>query len=129
MEVLKLVGIGVIISVLALVVKQVKPELSITIVIAGSVILFVYVLKYFTKVFSVFENIVQKTGIDVELFSILLKIIGVGYIVEFGASICVDSGNNSIADKLILGGKVLIFTLAVPIILSLFNLVVELIDL
>ena len=129
MEVLKLVGIGVIISVLALVVKQVKPELSITIVIAGSVILFVYVLKYFTKVFSVFENIVQKTGIDVELFSILLKIIGVGYIVEFGASICVDSGNDSIADKLILGGKVLIFTLAVPIILSLFNLVVELIDL
>ena len=129
MEVLKLVGIGVIISVLALVVKQVKPELSITIVIAGSVILFVYVLKYFTKVFSVFENIVQKTGIDVELFSILLKIIGVGYIVEFGASICVDSGNNSIADKLILGGKVLIFTLAIPIILSLFNLVVELIDL
>ena len=61
------------------------------------------------------------------MFTTLLKIIGVGYLIEFAASICNDSGNSSIADKIILSGKLIIFALSLPIITNLFNLVMELI--
>ncbi len=127
MEALKLVGVGVIISVVAILVKSIKPELSIGVTIAGSIIMLLFVLDYFTDIFNVFLNIVNKTGIDSELFYIVIKIIGIGYIVEFGANMCIDSGNSGIADKLLLGGKVLIFIMAMPIITSLFDLIVELI--
>ena len=126
MEIFKIVAVGILICVVTLILKQVKPELSVTVVIAGSVILITYALSYFSTVFQVFGNIVNKTGIDQGLFTILLKLIGVGYLVEFGASICEDTGNSSIANKIVLCGKITIFIMAMPIITSLFHLILDL---
>lgn len=126
MEIFKIVGIGVVACFIVIILKQLKPELAVTVIVATSVIVLIYVFKYFSQIFLVFEEIVRKTGIKQELFVILIKIIGVGYLVEFGASICEDTGNSSIASKLILGGKVAIFIMAIPIIKNLFNLILEL---
>ncbi len=126
MEIFKIVAIGILICITTLILKQIKPELSVTVVIAGSVILITYALNYFVSVFGVFGEIVNKTGLDKSLFTILLKLIGVGYLVEFGASICEDTGNSSIANKIILCGKITIFILALPIITNLFELILDL---
>ena len=126
MEIFKIVAVGILICVVTLILKQVKPELTVTVVIAGSVILITYALSYFSTVFQVFGNIVNKTGIDQGLFTILLKLIGVGYLVEFGASICEDTGNSSIANKIVLCGKITIFIMSMPIITSLFQLILDL---
>lgn len=126
MEIFKIVAIGILICITTLILKQIKPELSVTVVIAGSVILITYALNYFVSVFGVFGEIVNKTGLDKSLFTILLKLIGVGYLVEFGASICEDAGNSSIANKIILCGKITIFILALPIITNLFELILDL---
>ena len=126
MEIFKIVAIGMLICVVTLILKQVKPELSVTVVVAGSVILLTYALKYFVFIFDVFNAIVDKTGVDQSLFTILLKLIGIGYLVEFGASICEDTGNSSIASKIILCGKITIFVVSLPIITNLFELILDL---
>lgn len=126
MDIFKIVALAIVICVTTLVLKQVKPELSITVVIAGSVILLTYALNYFASVFDVFGEIIDKTGVDKSLFNILLKLVGVGYLVEFGASICEDTGNSSIAGKLVLCGKIAIFIMSMPIITSLFELILDL---
>lgn len=127
MELLKVLILGIILSVITVLLKQIKPEYSLICIIVGSIILIAYILSGITTIFDYFSKIVDKTGIDEALFSTLLKIIGVGYLIEFSAGVCVDSGNSSIADKIILAGKILIFTLSMPIITNLFNLVLELI--
>lgn len=126
MEIFKIVGIGVVGCVIVLLVKQLKPELAVTVIVATTILMLIYILKYFTQIFTLFDDIIQKTGIDEGLFTILIKIIGVGYLVEFGASICEDTGNSSIASKVILAGKIAIFIMAMPIISNLFNLILEL---
>ncbi len=126
MDIFKIVGLGVVASIIVIIVKQLKPELAVTVVVATSVLILVYIFKHFSSIFGLFDEIVQKTGINEGLFIILIKIIGVGYLVEFGASICEDSGNSSIANKVILGGKIAIFVMAIPIIKNLFNLILEL---
>ena len=126
MEIFKMVGIGVVACIITIVVKQVKPELAVTVLVSTSILILIYIFRYFTQIFTFFDDIVIKTGIDKNLFTILIKIIGVGYLVEFGASICEDSGNSSIANKVILGGKIAIFILAIPIIKNLFNLILGL---
>ena len=127
MQLLKVLILGIILSVITVLLKQIKPEYSLICIIVGSIILIAYILSGITTIFDYFSKIVDKTGIDEALFSTLLKIIGVGYLIEFSAGVCVDSGNGSIADKIILAGKILIFTLSMPIITNLFNLVLELI--
>lgn len=126
MEVVKIVVIGIIICLCATMLKSVSPQFSLIIIIAGSIILVLYILNYFTEIFSLFSSIVVKAGISTSLFGTLIKIMGVGYLVEFGASVCADSGYSSIGDKVILGGKIIIFTMALPLISNLFNLLLEL---
>lgn len=127
MEILKVLILGIILSVITVLLKQIKPEYSLICIIVGSIILIAYILSGISTIFDYFSVIVEKTGIDNVMFTTLLKIIGVGYLIEFTAGICVDSGNNSIADKVVLAGKILIFILSMPIITNLFNLILELI--
>ena len=127
MELLKVLVLGIVISVLSVLLKQIKPEYSLICILVGSIILIIYIINSVQDVFGYFSQIVNKTGVDTSLFTTLLKIIGVGYLIEFTASVCNDSGNSSIADKIILAGKLIIFTLSLPIITNLFDLVMELI--
>ncbi|MNJ03061.1 Stage III sporulation protein AC/AD protein family protein [compost metagenome] len=56
----------------------------------------------------------------------VLKIIGIAYIAEFGAQIVRDAGQESIASKIELAGKVLILVLAIPIISIIIETVMKL---
>ena len=127
MELIKVVILGIIVSMLVVFLKQVKPEYSLLCLIIGSIVILIYILSYMTKVFVFFQDIVEKTGISYSLFVSMLKIVGLGYLIEFSANVCRDSGNNSIADKVILAGKIMIFVVSMPIISNLFEMIVELI--
>lgn len=128
MDIFKIVGIGIIICVVIVVVKQIKPEFALIVLIAGSIVMLVYIFNYFTNILGVFDTILQKTGINSELFSIILKIVGVGYLIEFAANICSDSGNPAIADKVVLCGKLIILVMCMPIITNLLNIIVGLLE-
>ena len=84
------------------------------------------IINNLSTVVSSFSNVVSKTNINTKLFSNILKIVGIGYLTEFGANICQDSGNGSLADKVLLAGKVLILCFALPIVNSMLNVVIGL---
>lgn len=127
MELIKVIVLGLVLSIITVLMKSIKPEYSLICVIVGSIILVMYILSGVQSIFDYFSEIVSKTGIDNVMFKTLLKIIGVGYLVEFSAGVCIDSGNSSIADKIVLAGKVIIFSLSIPIISNLFNMIMDLI--
>lgn len=126
MEIFKIIALGILICVVIIIVKQIKPEFAVLVLIAGSIIMLCYLFNYFTNILGVFDKIISKTGINTELFSIILKIVGIGYLIEFAANICSDSGNPAIADKIVLGGKLIILTVSMPIITNLLDIIVEL---
>ena len=125
-EIFKIIGLALITTISVIVVKQIKPELAIFVGLAGSIIVFLYIINLLEQVFDLFNYILDSTNIDGEMFAILLKIVGVGYITEISANICADSGNSAIASKVQLAGKLVIFVLAIPIITSLVQMVTEL---
>ena len=127
MDLVKALILGIIVSILTVILKTIKPEYSLICLIVGSVIIFGYILNSVLDIIGFFMNIVNKTGVDTQLFTILLKIVGMGYLIEFSAGVCRDSGNTSIADKVVLAGKILIFLMSMPIISNLFNIIMELI--
>ena len=70
-------------------------------------------------------TVTSLTGLDNSLLKILLKIVGVSYLTEFSAGILNDFGSANVADKVSLGGKILIFLLSLPIVESLLKLLQE----
>ena len=55
MEVFKIVALGISISVFVVVIKQVKPELAVAVLIAGSIVMILTITKYFSDVFEMFD--------------------------------------------------------------------------
>lgn len=129
MAIFQLVGIAFVTAVAALILRETKPELAFAVTIAGSIILLLFVFELFKDSISIFGEIANVTGINSSLVKILLKMVGIGYLVEFSAGILTDFGQTSLADKLTFCGKILILILAIPIIENILELIVSLLEL
>lgn len=128
MEILKVIIIGIITSITVVVLKNVKPELSVLASIAGGMIILILIVNNLSSIISNFVGIVIKTNVNMNLFTNVLKIVGIGYITEFGANVCNDTGNSAIAEKVLLAGKVIILCFALPIVNSMLNVIMGLIQ-
>lgn len=67
----------------------------------------------------------NKTSIHQEFISLLIKITGIAILTEFAVSICKDSGENAIASKVDMGGKVIMISMSVPILASLLETILK----
>ena len=123
--ILKIVAVGLITCIATLIIKPIRNDFSIFIAIAGGLIVIALIINYLTGIFATFSNLINLTGLDSSLYSLLIKIIGIGYLIEFTASICSDTGNSSLGDKVLLGGKVVIMVMALPIVISILNIIME----
>ena len=128
MEIVKIIGIGIIALIIIVILKQYKPEFTIYVsIIAGIIILFIVMDKLY-GVISLLSNIANKTGAGSQYIEILLKITGIAILTEFGVSICKDSGETAIANKIDLGGKIIIISISVPIITALLELLARILQ-
>lgn len=126
MEVFRIIGIGLLTCFVGIVVKQLRPEFYIVVVLSGAIIILFMIVDQLKTIFLYFLTIFNKTNLDYSLFSSVLKIIGVGFLIEFANGICIDTNNASVGEKIVLAGKVLIVGLSLPIISNLLNVIVEL---
>ena len=123
MELVRIIGVGLVTAIAALLLKGTKPELAFAVTIAGAVIVLIFSLDLLAATFGIFAEIGEKTGIDSALIRIIIKIVAIGYLVEFAAGVVEDFGSKSIADKLIFAGKVVIFSVPVPVIRTMVSLI------
>lgn len=125
MEIIKIVGIGIVATVLIVILKDTRPEFTLFISLLTGIIIFTMILGELSYVIETLNTLARRVNIEFAYFSTILKIIGMAYIVEFGAQISRDAGEESIAMKIELGGKVLIMVLAIPILLALMELILK----
>lgn len=109
-------GLALIATVLILVIKEQKPMFAFLIAAATGIVIFMLLIGKIGSVIDVLKRLAENSGMESVYLKTVLKIIGIAYIAEFGAQIVRDAGQESIASKIELAGKVLILVLAIPII-------------
>ena len=124
-EIIKIIGIGLVALVIVIILKQYRPEFAIYTCIIAGVLILVLTMEKITGIINLLKSISDKTYINKQFLGILLKITGIAIITEFAVSICKDSGETAIANKVDFGGKVLIMSMSVPILTSLVQIVVN----
>lgn len=122
----KIIGIALVTVVASLIVKPVRSDFAMLITLVGGIIVLAMLLSSLSSAMSIISVIANKTGINGGLMSLVFKIIGVGYLTEFSASICADAGSASLGDKVLLGGKIIILVMSLPIITNILDIVMEL---
>lgn len=126
MEIIQIVGLGIIATVLILVIKETKPLFAFLIATSTGILIFLYLIGKIGGIIEVLEDLADKSGIEMIYLKTLLKIIGIAYIAEFGAQIVRDAGQESIASKIEMAGKIFIMVLAIPIISIIVETVIKL---
>lgn len=122
----KIVAVALIGCIATIIVKPVRSDYAVLIALASGVIILAMLVNYLSSVFDALKLIINTTGISGNLYSLLLKIVGIGYLIEFTAGICADTGNSSLGDKVLLGGKIIILVMAMPIVTSILQIIMEL---
>ncbi|MBO7743984.1 MULTISPECIES: stage III sporulation protein AD [Paenibacillus] len=116
MEIIQIVGLGLVATVLVLVVREQKPMFAFLLAAFTGLFIFLFVIGKIETVIGVLEQLADRSGIPSIYLKTVLKIIGIAYIAEFGSQIVRDAGQESIASKIEFAGKILILVMAVPII-------------
>ncbi|MEO2207105.1 stage III sporulation protein AD [Paenibacillus pabuli] len=126
MEIIQVVGLALIATVLILIIKEQKPMFAFLIAAATGIVIFMLLIGKIGAVIEVLKRLAENSGMENIYLKTVLKIIGIAYIAEFGAQIVRDAGQESIASKIELAGKVLILVLAIPIISIIIETVMKL---
>ncbi len=123
---IKIVAVALLCAIVVVYLRYINSELSALALIGSCIIVLFFAFEQLSGVIQIFDEIADLTGIGSDLYKILFKITAIGYLVEFGADLVEDFGLKSLSSKLLFAGKIIILSTAMPIIYSVFNLLLKL---
>ncbi len=116
-------GVALASVVLINVLRRERPEFAVLLSLAAGAVLFLLILPQVAQAIRLIDELAALSRVHVVYIDVVLRIIGIAYLAEFAAQVSRDAGEGALAQKVELGGKVLILVLAVPIVGALVHLV------
>ena len=117
----KIVGFAIVAALIIVYLRSINSELFSFAIIAAGIIIIIFAFEYLVLTFNFFNKLIDLTGIDKEFYKIIFKITGIGYMVEFAAETINDFGVKGLSEKLVFAGKVVIFSLSLPILYAVIH--------
>ena len=125
MDIIKIIGVGLIALIIIIIVKQYRPEFTMYVSVAAGIIILLLVMDKLSAMINLLTNLANRTSINNEFIFLLIKITGIAILTEFASSVCKDSGETAIASKVDMGGKIIIIAMSIPIIASLLETILK----
>jgi stage III sporulation protein AD len=122
---LQIVGLGLVATFLALILKEHKSPIAFLLVVFVGSVIFLFLIDQIYEIIKMVERLSINARVNMIYVETILKIIGIAYIAEFGAQITKDAGQGAIASKIELGGKVLILSMAIPILTVIIETIIS----
>lgn len=117
----KIVGFAIVAALIIVYLRSINSELFSFAIIAAGITIIIFAFEYLVLTFNFFNKLIDLTGIEKEFYKIIFKITGIGYMVEFAAETINDFGVKGLSEKLVFAGKVVIFSLSLPILYAVIN--------
>ncbi len=127
MEVMQLVGIAIISTTLCLVIKKDRPEIAMFIAVLTGITILLSVIFKLNFIVESIQDLAVRANIPSMYITLIIKLIGIAYLMEFAIQICKDCGEGNIASKLEFGGKIIVMTMSFPILLSIVEMIINII--
>ncbi len=125
MDVIQIIGIGLVAVIISIILKENRPEFAVFISIVVGVIIIVGLIPNVKNIIDYIQNLSSKININSNFVNILLKITGIAILTEFAVSVCNDANEKAIGSKIDLGGKILIISMSLPIIKALLDVILK----
>lgn len=116
MDIIKIIGIGFFTLIITIILKEYRREYALYAVLIGGIIIIFYSVDSIRAIISFINDLSKNKNYNSEFITLLLKITGISILTEYAVSICKDSGENAIANKIDFGGKIIVISLSIPVI-------------
>ena len=123
MEIGRIIALGLVSTSLAVVLKKESPQFALLLTVVTGVLIFFMVCGYLE---GMLRETAEREGVGSGYFAVVLRVIGIAYLTQFGAQLCVDAGETAIGSKIELAGKILMMAAAMPVLTALLEMVMNL---
>lgn len=123
MNIFTVAAVGLIGTFFAVFMRKMGDEYRVCVSVFCVCALLIAVFPYFSELLAQILSFSKLSGTDIENFTFLLKAVGIGYISQFSSDICADAGENAIASKIELAGRICILAMTVPVVGSLVEMI------
>lgn len=120
---IKIVMIGLMAVLLALSLRQEKTGFAMLVVLAASILILGLSTTKMQGVLQVVGKLQEVFREDVVYVQILLKMLGITYIAEFGSGLCRDAGYGAVGGQIEFYGKLMLLVVSMPIIENLIEVI------
>ena len=127
MEWIGMIGIGLVGMVIAVLLRQYKPEYAVFVSLAVGVLIIGMLCSQLLPVFNEMKEMLSQANLSLEYIGILIKSLGVCYLTQLASDACRDAGETAISSKLELAGKITVLSLGLPLFGKLLDIVKQLI--
>ena len=126
MDFYRIAGLAVSAALMALVVRRIRPELGMTLSLAAGALMTLLALPTLSQVIGGLSTLAQTGGVSNRYTAQLLKVAGVSLLMDFAAQTCRDAGEEGLAMKAELAGRVMLLSLALPSMQTLLTQILSL---
>ena len=127
MDITKVIALGLIGTILSVLLKKENPQIAMLTAAVTGVLIFLMLCSPLGELISLLRETAEQAGVGEGYFGIVLKVIGIAYLTQFGAQLCADAGESAVAAKIELAGKVLMMAAAAPVLTGLLETVIGLV--
>lgn len=127
MEIVTIAGLSVMVTVLAVILRQQRPEQSLVLVLITGVIVTTFLLSKAETVLKNIMDMLSKSGLSTEYAEILFKGLGVCLITQLASDICKDAGESALSAKAELAGRIALLIMGLPLFQKMVSVAVALI--
>lgn len=112
---------------MCMVVRAQQPQMAGLCAIAAGCILLISALSSLDSLQTFLHRLTTLGGLREDYLNTLLKVLGMSYLTELAMQTCADLGENGLAMKVSLMGKLCVFAITAPMLLSLLEMILELV--
>lgn len=128
MEIIKIAFMGILTALLYVLLRQLKPEIAPLLVVGGASVIIIMISDSLLSFSGEAFELLSLAGIEKENISVLFKALGICIVTQFAADICYDNSCSSVAAAVELAGKVGALTLAMPMLKTVANIAIGLLN-
>ena len=126
MNILSIIGIGLVAAMLALVLRQARPEFAMLVSLAASVVILLLVCRDIVPVIDQIQAMLDASSMPREYVSVLFRALGICFLTQVACDTCKDAGEGAIASKVEMAGKVLVLVTSLPLFQQVLSIVYSL---
>lgn len=127
MDMAQLAALGLTGTLLAVVLRKENGQAALLVSVTTGVFIFLSLLEPLGELLGLLQETAERAGVSDSYFAIVLKVIGIAYLSQFAAQLCMDAGESAVAAKIELAGKVLIMAVSAPVLIELLDVVLHLV--